>query len=125
MHHLSIQIFTLDLLLLLSGQKFDWIWIREVAECLLFWLLSKVTRFMVLVVYDNSRKVCLKGALYSGIGFRASHCHRVSRYNDYVYMLKVFEVQHLNLLHDDIVTQVKFLKLLEVSLRIQELIVKL
>ena len=124
MHHFSIQIFTLDLLLLLSGQELDRVRIWEIAECLLFWL-SKVTRFLVLVIYDNGRKVCLKSVLYSGIGFRARHCHRVSRDNDYVDMLKVLEIQHLHFLHDDIVTQVQFLKLLEVSLGIQELIVKL
>lgn len=56
MHHFSIEVLSLDFLLIFSGHQFDWIRVREVAECpMRFLLLLKVRLHFTndRVVYDN------------------------------------------------------------------------
>ena len=67
----------------------------------------------------------LQGLLYARIGLGTGHGDRVTCNDHYVDMLQVFEIKHLNLLHYDVVTDIKLLQLLEVLLGVQELTVEL
>jgi hypothetical protein len=52
-HHFSVQIFTLHVLLPLSGEQLDWVWVREASMALLLSHFSQVTFITLDLIVDK------------------------------------------------------------------------